>query len=525
IHLCQDMYVNSQHERENFILDLTPKKRALDDQYEEISKFTKYNNDDSIRTFRKSNTINTDFSENLSLNNTESYIDDPKVNSKKGARTPANLIFNRFKIFFHATCNANSGLPKHHILNIVKNSKEMSKEMSTNIVIQHIFPKQFGHCNVFDYDNNGQLSVESLFQSYQNRITEIQKSSADIPHRLTQVLPMIREMISNHKKCGYKYLLNRFCPVARDRLSTSPTDINYYIQSSSNTNQVYTFVCAVLQQVIPEIFWAMEVFILLRFYEELSLHNVLKKFKIMQCAWLIVEGNKNNKVEADKRSEILYEFIWWIFDCFVISLLQTTFYITTHTMYENRVFYYRKDVWLQLEKNAQLLDKKFSDLDNVALCFDEIYECLKYFKQSLTENRRAQSKIYFAKVEVQREMELAVFPFVKRDNDVMLRFLADFLYISADKENVERFITTMYKDHPCAVNKEKSLTNFDIIVNRKPIKKLSNTFASHVGLSNSLFNIIYIGYSLRILIKNYVDIENTLTVKDFIEAFKQAMIE
>ena len=42
----------------------------------------------------------------------------------------------------------------------------------------------------------------------------------------------------------------------------------------------------------------------------------------MQCAWLIVEGNKNNKVEADKRSEILYEFIWWIFDCFVISLLQ-----------------------------------------------------------------------------------------------------------------------------------------------------------------------------------------------------------
>ena len=88
----------------------------------------------------------------------------------------------------------------------------------------------------------------------------------------------------------------------------------------------------------------------------------------------------------------------------------------------------------------------------------------------------------------------------------MLRFLADFLYISADKENVERFITTMYKgnnykatiyltlngvvillsilflDHPCAVNKEKSLTNFDIIVNRKPIKKLSNTF----GKSNIL---------------------------------------
>ncbi|CAG8801906.1 6777_t:CDS:2, partial [Dentiscutata erythropus] len=47
-------------------------------------------------------------------------------------------------------------------------------------------------------------------------------------------------------------------------------------------------------------------------------------------------GNKNNKVEANKRTELLYEFIWWIFDCFVIPLLQTTFYITTHAMYKNQ---------------------------------------------------------------------------------------------------------------------------------------------------------------------------------------------
>lgn len=35
-----------------------------------------------------------------------------------------------------------------------------------------------------------------------------------------------------------------------------------------------------------------------------------------------MEGIKHNKVEADKRVEILNEFIWWLFECFVIPLLR-----------------------------------------------------------------------------------------------------------------------------------------------------------------------------------------------------------
>jgi hypothetical protein len=32
--------------------------------------------------------------------------------------------------------------------------------------------------------------------------------------------------------------------------------------------------------------------------------------------------NKNNKLEALKRDELLHEFIWWIFQCLVIPLLR-----------------------------------------------------------------------------------------------------------------------------------------------------------------------------------------------------------
>ncbi|CAG8643628.1 2151_t:CDS:2, partial [Racocetra fulgida] len=64
-----DSQKTAQNESENFILDpensndrkITSKKRVLDDdafsQYGEISKATKYNHNDSIRTFWKSNTI------------------------------------------------------------------------------------------------------------------------------------------------------------------------------------------------------------------------------------------------------------------------------------------------------------------------------------------------------------------------------------------------------------------------------------------------------------------------------------
>ncbi|CAG8755933.1 6242_t:CDS:2, partial [Gigaspora rosea] len=43
---------------------------------------------------------------------------------------------------------------------------------------------------------------------------------------------------------------------------------------------------------------------------------------------------------------------------------------------------------------------------------------------------------------------------------------------------VERFITAMHKGYPkykCVVNREKSLTNFVIIIDEKPIDKLRNT--------------------------------------------------
>ncbi|CAG8669833.1 2873_t:CDS:2, partial [Scutellospora calospora] len=241
--------------------EVTPKKRTLDDPYsqcKEISKSTKYNNNDSIRTSRKSNR---------------------EVNSKEPLRVLYLIGSRCFSILKPAILMVLSGLDCLNIVNILIIAK-----MSADVVIQHIFPKQFGLRNVFDHDSNGQPSVQSLFQFYQNRITEIQKSSADIPSYLIQVLPLIDEMISRHKKYKYRYpsLLDNYCPVmTQNGLSAPSTDNKSYIQdlnSSSNIYQITTFVRAVLRQVIPKEFWgcddnqktvfkAVEKFIALRFHE------------------------------------------------------------------------------------------------------------------------------------------------------------------------------------------------------------------------------------------------------------------
>lgn len=49
-----------------------------------------------------------------------------------------------------------------------------------------------------------------------------------------------------------------------------------------------------------------------------------------------------------KRTELLYEFIYYIFDSILIPLIRTNFYVTESQVHRNRLFYFRHDVWRRL---------------------------------------------------------------------------------------------------------------------------------------------------------------------------------
>jgi telomerase reverse transcriptase len=154
---------------------------------------------------------------------------------------------------------------------------------------------------------------------------------------------------------------------------------------ASTAGQVSGFVKAVIKRVIPYDFFGsgsnqrlvlqmVDRFIKLRRYESFSLHDVLQGLKV--CPLLPAKKNailtsliqltdftwlrpsslrpeaKLSKTDEAKRRELLAEFLYWLFDSFIIPLLRAHFYITESGVDRNRVFYFRHDVWKRLSEPA-----------------------------------------------------------------------------------------------------------------------------------------------------------------------------
>jgi len=110
-------------------------------------------------------------------------------------------------------------------------------------------------------------------------------------------------------------------------------------------------------------------FVCLRRFESLTLHQITQKlqvgrvpgilaqlmFTILQIstlAWLQPPGqlptSKMAKSDVDKRQEIFMEFVYWVFDSFLIPLIRSNFHVTESNAHRNRLFYFRHDVWRML---------------------------------------------------------------------------------------------------------------------------------------------------------------------------------
>jgi len=78
------------------------------------------------------------------------------------------------------------------------------------------------------------------------------------------------------------------------------------------------------------LFKVMTRFIRLRKFETMSLLYAIQGFKLSDCEWL--QDSKIGKTDSDvrhvpptasmKQHEIFYEFIYWLFECFLIPLVQ-----------------------------------------------------------------------------------------------------------------------------------------------------------------------------------------------------------
>ena len=109
-------------------------------------------------------------------------------------------------------------------------------------------------------------------------------------------------------------------------------------------------------------------FIRLRRYENISLHDILQGYQVKyrdalsprtmligkqlkKCDWLALPTSKSEPMslpDSKKRMELLSEFLLWLFESFVIPVISSHFYVTETGITQNRVFYFRHDVWKEL---------------------------------------------------------------------------------------------------------------------------------------------------------------------------------
>ncbi|KAF7169450.1 hypothetical protein CNMCM5623_002159 [Aspergillus felis] len=144
--------------------------------------------------------------------------------------------------------------------------------------------------------------------------------------------------------------------------------MDYATPSSS----VSAFCRAVLRKLIPPQFYGVgqpqksnqdvvfsyvDRFIRMRRFESVSLHEVCKGIKIANIPWLASPGNQHQESlsgrklslsDLQKRTELLHEFIYYIFDSILIPLIRSNFYVTESQIYRNQLFYFRHDVWRHL---------------------------------------------------------------------------------------------------------------------------------------------------------------------------------
>ena len=63
--------------------------------------------------------------------------------------------------------------------------------------------------------------------------------------------------------------------------------------------------------------------------------------------------------DYDKRKEIFLEFLYWLFDSYLISIIRSFFYVTESGVHRYQLFYFRHDIWRKYSEPS-IADLKLS---------------------------------------------------------------------------------------------------------------------------------------------------------------------
>ncbi|XP_027945813.1 telomerase reverse transcriptase isoform X3 [Eumetopias jubatus] len=230
--------------------------------------------------------------------------------------------------------------------------------------------------------------VETIFLGSEPRRPGAARTTRRLPARYWRMRPLFRELLGNHERCPYGALLRTHCPLRAAALGEAPRDqacggvgvcpserpaaapeeeadprrLVQLLRRHSSPWQVYAFLRACLCWLVPAGLWGsrhnqrrflrnVKKFISLGKHAKLSLQELTWKMQVRDCTWL--RGSPGARcvpaTEHRRREEILARFLCWLMGTYVVELLRSFFYVTETTFQKNRLFFYRKSVWSQLQ--------------------------------------------------------------------------------------------------------------------------------------------------------------------------------
>lgn len=272
------------------------------------------------------------------------------------------------------------GLNPIHVLNRLRVTEDLQE---THHVMKYMFPRQFHLHNVFTSTIDRKETAQHL-KDYTIREQEISKHARlrrrgkpgephharlpSLPKRLRgQIVELIHRTRVRHSRCPFSVLLNYYCPIS----SAHSASLDTTLQQATRPSQVASFCRAVIRKIFPSALFGdasvaahnmksleryVDHFIRMRRHETMSLHDALQDIKLRGVPWLepphADSSNSLSKTDLAKRSELMAELIYYLFDSFLIPLIRAHFYVTESNVQRNQLFYFRHDVWSKISKPA-----------------------------------------------------------------------------------------------------------------------------------------------------------------------------
>ncbi|KAK9475806.1 Telomerase ribonucleoprotein complex RNA binding domain-containing protein [Lipomyces japonicus] len=281
---------------------------------------------------------------------------------------------------------------------------EYSGSHGTKLLLKCIFRKQFRLASIMD--------LPALRLSRTLPKMHFNDESISVPKNLKgTAFKIMEKILDRHKKCPYDRLIRYYCPMknADKKLKQGVHEEIFFSNQAEPSysqianekvgmkdfvtlpSQVSVYVRMVLRKLLPlQVLGSrhnqdclmnnVNRFVYLRRYEKISLHDIMQGLKISDIEWLGSERYDSRSMplgEFCKRTMLLGEFVYWIFDGLIPSILRSGFYVSDTAASRNSLAYFRQDVWNKVTKPSMnsivtsmfkeippMLAKNIIELDN-----------------------------------------------------------------------------------------------------------------------------------------------------------------